>query len=169
MDLIDALHSVSGKSSLADYIIKNRFGDMVSESSSSDIALILDEDERQDIIEAVTRATYNKTGDKAVQELSAVILALLDQLAMSYDANSSKEEDNEDDAEATNTQMELFRASLVGARVWDLKHYYTPERLKSMKQETRALVAIELVNYSIENSKEPAYIWALLAQNNGQM
>lgn len=166
MDLIDALKSVSGKSPLADYIIQSRFSDMVSESSSVE-ETTLDDDAKQEIIDAVSKATYNKSGDQAVRELSAVLIDLLDRLALAHESTERDEED--EDEESVNQKLELFRSSLQGARIGDLKCYYTPERLKSMQQSTRASVAVELVNYSTQNGKEPAYIWSLLAQNNGQM
>lgn len=169
MDLKDALMSIAGKSPLADLIIQNRFGDMISESASTPSEELTD-DQRETILEAVVSSTYSVKGDKAVRELSSVILNLLDQLAMAHEAAvEARDEDGLDDDETTSQKMELFRASIKGARIGDLKCYYTEQMFKTMQHQTRKAVASELVNHATANDKEPAHIWSLLAQNNGQM
>ena len=169
-ELNEAIASILGKSELADAIIKRRFGDMVSESAA--VPVELDEEDYDQILDDVLSDQFNATGEKATRQLLTVVLKLAEQVAELNDQLDALESDvppQDTSDEERQEQIAKFRESLQGSRVGDLKCYYTKTMLQGLKKETRFLVAKELVEYASSRGKEPAQLWALLAQNNGAM
>ena len=169
MSLTDAIESIAGTSELADAIIARRFGDMESLSASQSTTTLTD-DQYQDIIDDILANRFDTKNSDGARQLMLVVLRLLDELSSAQDRDQGEEKDHDTEVDERNMEkLAQFREAIQGARIGDLRCYYTDSLFKGMKQETRSLVAQALVEYSHSLDKEPYRLWVSLMQNNGIM
>lgn len=176
-DISDAVKSVLGKSPVADDIIRRRYAHMVSESAAS--AAPKTAEEYDELIDSVIENRFDVTGTNAVRDLLSVILHLTDKIDHLEDRLIHATNESNDEQDDSNTsqkdseneqQLNNFRELISGARVGDLKLYYNERFLRTIKNnETRFLLARELVEYAKSQDKTPLDVWSLTVQNNGAL
>lgn len=167
--LIDAARELRGTSELADSILTRRF----PEAFESNAAAVPDESSsHREVLDEVLTDKFDTSAPGAVDKLLTVIVRL------SNTVNSQRgqieellkhlpEEEVSDENKVK--EVSAFRTALEAsdARIGDLKIYYDLPTFKKLKQETRLIVAKELVAYAVARGREPSELWTVLVNNNG--